>query len=230
MQLQLQSELNKSKNASLVTLYLVPMTAMELVDFEEKVNLWLANNAGNVDVSPPLGSNLLFAHLSIDNANNMLLSFGVALLALAALLSMLKRSLTFGLMGLLLNFLPLLWVFALWQLNGGFISLGTAVVLGMMLGIIVDDTLHLMLKLPGKDVGGSNSAMMWEALDKVLPVITFTTLTITFGFSIGLMSDFAPISQLSLLSCLVVLFAWGFDVLMLPVLYQRWVLRRKYAD
>ncbi|MFT5789954.1 MAG: putative RND superfamily exporter protein [Shewanella sp.] len=229
-QLRLQSELAKSKNASLVTLYLVPMTAMELVAFEAKVDVWLAINAGSVDVSPPLGSNLLFAHLSIDNANNMLVSFGVALLALAILLSILKRSLVFGLMGLLLNFLPLLWVFALWQLNGGFISLGTAVVLGMMLGVIVDDTLHLMLKLPSKNCGDSNTAIMWNALSKVLPVITFTTLTIALGFSIGLMSDFAPISQLSLLSCLVVLFAWGFDVLMLPVLYQSWVLRRKHAD
>ncbi|WP_257982804.1 RND family transporter [Shewanella sp. GutDb-MelDb] len=230
VQLRLQSELNKRKNASLVTLYLVPMTAMELVVFETKVNTWLASNAQNIDVSPSLGSNLLFAHLSIDNANNMLISFGVALLALAALLSILKRSLVFGLMGLLLNFLPLLWVFALWQLNGGFISLGTAVVLGMMLGVIVDDTLHLMLRLPSKDCGDSDTTVMWDALSKVLPVITFTTLAIALGFSIGLMSDFAPISQLSLLSCLVVLFAWGFDVLMLPVLYQRWILRRKHAD
>ncbi|MCL1051581.1 MMPL family transporter [Shewanella abyssi] len=228
--LRLQSELATPKNASLVTLYLVPMTAMELVAFEVKVNTWLDSNAGSVDVSPPLGSNLLFAHLSIDNANNMLMSFGVALLALAVLLSMLKRSFVFGLMGLLLNFLPLLWVFALWQLNGGFISLGTAVVLGMMLGVIVDDTLHLMLKLPDKDCDDANTVAMWDALSKVLPVITFTTLTIALGFSIGLMSDFAPISQLSLLSCLVVLFAWGFDVLMLPVLYRRWVLGKKHAD
>ena len=133
--------------------------------------------------------------------------------------------LLFGFMGLLLNFLPLLWVFALWQLNGGFISLGTAVVLGMMLGVIVDDTLHLMLKLPSEPSKDS-IALMWQGLSKVLPVISFTTLTIALGFSIGLLSDFAPIAQLSLLSCLVVLFAWGFDVLMLPVLYQRWVLRR----
>ena len=160
----------------------------------------------------------------------MLSSFAVALLALAVLLSLLKRSLLFGFMGLLLNFLPLLWVFALWQLNGGFISLGTAVVLGMMLGVIVDDTLHLMLKLPSDNRSQDNIALMWQGLSKVLPVISFTTLTIALGFSIGLLSDFTPIAQLSLLSCLVVLFAWGFDVLMLPVLYQRWVLRRRLND
>ncbi|MGS0674917.1 efflux RND transporter permease subunit [Shewanella sp. 125m-1] len=223
-QLGLASELSVDKQSSLMTLYLQPMTAMELIAFEQRVDTWLAENAIGVGVSPPLGSNLLFAHLSVDNANSMLVSFAVALIGLAILLSVLKRSLIFGFMGLLLNFLPLLWVFALWQMNGGFISLGTALVLGMMLGIIVDDTLHLMLKLP--DRGEITTVSIWDSLSKVLPVISFTTLTITLGFSIGLLSDFTPISQLSLLSCLVVLFAWGFDVLMLPVLYRRWLLRK----
>ncbi|MGS0683233.1 efflux RND transporter permease subunit [Shewanella sp. 125m-7] len=223
-ELGLASELSADKQSSLVTLYLQPLTAKELIAFEQKVDDWLTENAIAVSVSPPLGSNLLFAHLSVDNANNMLTSFAVALIALAMLLSLLKRSIVFGFMGLLLNFLPLLWVFALWQINGGFISLGAALVLGMMLGIIVDDTLHLMLKLP--DANEITVTSLWDSLYKVLPVISFTTLTISLGFSIGLLSDFAPIAQLSLLSCLVVIFAWGFDVLMLPVLYRRWLLKR----
>jgi len=227
-ELHLQSELSATKNAALVTLYLKPMTATELIAFENKVHQWLVLHGSTVEVSPPLGSNILFAHLCIDNANNMLLSFGVALLALAVLLGVLKGSLCFAAMGLLLNFLPLLWVFALWQLNGGFISLGTAIVLGMMLGVIVDDTLHLMLKLPKRTQANMDVTSMWQRLSQVLPVVSFTTLTICMGFAVGLLSDFSPISQLSLLSCLIVLFAWGFDVLMLPVLYQRWVLRKPH--
>ncbi|WP_245603066.1 efflux RND transporter permease subunit [Shewanella fidelis] len=238
-QLGLASELAKDKRASLVTLYLQPMTAKELIRFERKVDAWLAAQNLNVGVSQSLGSNLLFAHLSVDNANNMLLSFAAALIALAVLLSVLKGSLIYGVIGLLLNFLPLLWVFALWQLNGGFISLGTAVVLAMMLGIIVDDTLHLMLKLPNthplrfnsenKGIVRASADSLWLSLQQVLPVISFTTLTIAMGFSIGLLSEFAPISQLSLLSCLVVIFAWGFDVLMLPVLYLWWLVEKSKA-
>lgn len=224
-ELGLASELSANKQSSLVTLYLQPLTAMELIAFEQSVDSWLTEHASAVEVSPPVASNLMFAHLSVDNANNMLLSFAVALIALALLLSVIKGSVLFGFLGLLLNFLPLLWVFALWQLNGGFISLGTAVVLGMMLGIIVDDTLHLMLKLP--DSKTLTVSAMWQSLHKVLPVISFTTLTIALGFSIGLLSAFSPIVQLSLLSCLVVIFAWGFDVLMLPVLYRRWVVSKQ---
>ncbi|MCK8044688.1 MMPL family transporter [Shewanella sp. 1CM18E] len=234
-QLGLASELAQDKQSSLITLYLQPMTAMELLAFERKVDTWLAEQSADVKLSPPLGSNLLFAHLSVDNANNMLFSFAAALIALAILLSILKGSMIYGLIGLLLNFLPLLWVFALWQLNGGFISLGTAVVLGMMLGIIVDDTLHLMLKLPNTHMSplkavnskvAASADSLWLSLQQVLPVISFTTLTIAGGFAIGLVSDFTPIGQLSLLSCLVVIFAWGFDVLMLPVLYLWWIVTK----
>lgn len=89
------------------------MTAKELIGFERKVDAWLTAQNLNVGVSQPLGSNLAFAHLSVDNANNMLLSFAVALIALAVLLSVLKGSLIYDVIGQLLNFLPLLWVFAL---------------------------------------------------------------------------------------------------------------------
>ncbi|WP_299808350.1 MMPL family transporter [uncultured Shewanella sp.] len=227
-ELGLASELSADKRSSLVTLYLQPMTAMELIAFEQKVGDWIAEHSTAVKVSLPIASNLMFAHLSVENANNMLLSFAVALIVLAILLCVLKGAMIFGFMGLLLNFLPLLWVFALWQLNGGFISLGTAVVLGMMLGIIVDDTLHLMLKLPDSQTLSERS--IWLSLHKVLPVISFTTLTLALGFSIGLLSSFAPIVHLSLLSCLVVIFAWGFDVLMLPVLYRYWILSKRLKE
>lgn len=109
----------------------------------------------------------------------------------------------------------------------------------MMLGIIVDDTLHLMLKLPNthplrfnsesKGIASASADSLWLSLQQVLPVICFTTLTITMGFSIGLLSEFALISQLSLLSCLVMIFAWGFDVLMLPVLYLWWLTAKSKA-
>ncbi|GIU21539.1 RND transporter [Shewanella sp. MBTL60-112-B2] len=227
-ELGLASELSADKQSSLVTLYLQPMTAMELIAFEQKVADWIAEHSTQIEVSAPIASNLMFAHLSVENANNMLLSFAVALIVLAILLCVLKRSIIFGVMGLLLNFLPLLWVFALWQLNGGFISLASAVVLGMMLGIIVDDTLHLMLKLP--DSKSLSEGALWLSLHKVLPVISFTTLTIALGFSIGVLSAFSPIIHLSLLSCLVVIFAWGFDVLMLPVLYRRLICSRLYKN
>ncbi|WP_119968032.1 efflux RND transporter permease subunit [Shewanella japonica] len=221
----LEAEISSQYQSSLITVYLTSLTAQQMLAFEAKTTAWLAANKTALSVSPALGSSLLFAHLSIHNANSMLWSFGIALVALSLVLGFLKKSPYFALVGLMVNFLPLLWVFAIWQLVGGYISIGSAVVLGIMLGIIVDDTLHLLLKLPEPQTSDIESRatylqFFWMHYAGVIPVICFTSLTLVLGFGIGLASDFAPIAQLSLLSCMVILLAWIFDVFVLPVIYQ----------
>ncbi|MCC4831716.1 MMPL family transporter [Shewanella sp. 10N.7] len=219
--LGLEAEISTDYQSSLVSLYLAPLTARQMIDFEQRVSMWLIDNQTDIGVSHALGSSLLFAHLSIDNAKNMLWSFAIALVLLSMILGFIKRSMMFAAIGLVVNFLPLLWVFAAWQLTGGYISIGSAVVLGIMLGIIVDDTLHLLLKLPQPKKAASFESF-WPRYAAIIPVISFTSLTLVLGFGIGLASDFAPIAQLSLLSCLVIVLAWLFDVLVLPVIYHQW--------
>ncbi len=220
-ELGLNSEVSAHYQSSLLTIYLAPLTARQMIEFEDRVSSWLFDNRADLMVSPALGSNLLFAHLSIENAKNMLWSFVVALLMLSIIIGMIKRSVVFALIGLMVNFLPLLWVFGAWQIMGGYISIGSAVVLGIMLGIIVDDTLHLLLKLPQPNKANSFLSF-WPKYAAIIPVISFTSLTLVLGFGIGLASDFAPIAQLSMLSCLVISLAWLFDVLVLPVIYHQW--------
>ncbi|MCL1068741.1 RND transporter [Shewanella olleyana] len=219
--LGLGGEVSADYQSSLLSIYLTPLTAKQMIEFEDRVSSWLDDNHLDLMVSPALGSNLLFAHLSIENAKNMLWSFVVALLILSIIIGGIKRSLVFALIGLMVNFLPLLWVFGAWQIMGGYISIGSAVVLGIMLGIIVDDTLHLLLKLPQPNKANSFISF-WPKYATIIPVISFTSLTLVLGFGIGLASDFAPIAQLSMLSCLVISLAWLFDVLVLPVIYHQW--------
>ncbi|WP_242620214.1 efflux RND transporter permease subunit [Shewanella maritima] len=228
-ELGLGAEISTGFESSLLTIYLKPLTAREMVEFEQKVELWLGENQGQLQVGKLTSSNLMFAHLCLDNAKSMLLSFAIALSLLSVILGLIKRSFAFAVAGLSLNFLPLLWMFGLWQVTGGFISIGTAVVLGIMLGIIVDDTLHLMLKLPvasdDKTEVPGLTEQFWQQYSGVIPVVSFTTMTLVLGFGIGLISEFGPIIQLSLLSVIVISFAWLFDVIVLPVVY-RYLLRR----
>ncbi|WP_299569910.1 MMPL family transporter [uncultured Shewanella sp.] len=219
--LGLGAEISADYQSSLLSIYLAPLTAKQMIAFEHQVDDWLGENKPDFTVSPALGNSLLFAHLSVENANNMLWSFAIALLMLSIILGVIKRSLIFALIGLMVNFLPLLWVFGAWQLMGGYISIGSAVVLGIMLGIIVDDTLHLLLKLP-EPSKALTFDLFWPKYSAIIPVISFTSLTLVLGFGIGLASDFAPIAQLSLLSCMVISLAWLFDVLVLPVIYHQW--------
>ncbi|MCF1439280.1 MAG: hypothetical protein LPD71_11210, partial [Shewanella sp.] len=49
---------------------------------------------------------------------------------------------------------------------------------------------------------------------------TRTSLVLVAGFMLGMLSDFGPILELSLLSALIISSAWFFDLLVLPSLWR----------
>ncbi|MEL0658248.1 MMPL family transporter [Psychromonas arctica] len=209
---------NVDSSASLLRVNLVPMKASELIDFEDKVLSYLTSNNLHTLISPPLSQQLVFAHLSRENSWTMLSSFIAALLLLLTLLIFLKRSFKLALLGLLANMLPLVLVFGFWQFIGGSLSLGCAVVMGMILGIIIDDSLHLLLKVSESESSEIDSTL--NGFREVMPAITFTSILLVLGFSLGLNSDFFPIIELSFLSLLTIFIAWLFDFIVLPVCYR----------
>jgi predicted RND superfamily exporter protein len=109
-------------------------------------------------------------------------------------------------------------VFGFWQFIGGSLSLGCAVVMGMILGIIIDDSLHLLLKV--HEPKTSSVDLTFAGFGVVTPAITFTSILLVCGFSLGLNSDFYPIVELSFLSLLTIFIAWLFDFIVLPVCYR----------
>ncbi|GGI78606.1 RND transporter [Shewanella hanedai] len=210
--------INQEGNASVVTVDLIPMTAAELITFETKVAEWNSQNVSEISIGQGMSQSLIFAHLSLSNARTMLYSFGGALLFLLLIVSLLKSSFKLGLLALSMNLLPLIWVFGLWQWLGGGLSLGSTIVMGMMLGIIIDDSLHLLLKV--NENGPNRLDELPRTLLSVMPAVTFTSLLLFIGFSLGLASDFLPIIELSFLSMLIVAFAFIFDLLLLPILFK----------
>ena len=210
--------INQDSSASLLQVNLVPMKSSALINFEHKVMNYLQSNGLNTFISPPLSQQLVFAHLSRDNAWTMLSSFLAALFLLLVLLIFLKRSFKLALLGLLANLIPLVLVFGFWQFIGGSLSLGCAVVMGMILGIIIDDSLHLLLKVSEHKTTSFNPGFV--GFRAVMPAITFTSILLVLGFSLGLNSDFFPIVELSFLSLSTISIAWLFDFIVLPVCYR----------
>lgn len=216
--LGVQQLINADSSASLLRANLIPMKASELIKFEGKVLDYLASNELDHVISSPLSQQLVFAHLSRDNSWTMLSSFIAALLLLLILLILLKRSLKLALLGLLANLLPLVLVFGFWQVIGGSLSLGCAVVMGMILGIIIDDSLHLLLKVSEPQRNVVDPTL--HGFRSVMPAITFTSLLLVLGFSLGLNSNFFPIIELSFLSLFTIFIAWLFDFIVLPICYR----------
>ncbi|GDY25032.1 RND transporter [Agarivorans sp. Toyoura001] len=200
-----------SQQKALLNVWLAPLSNRQLIAFEQRVAEWAASQ--QIQLSAAYSSQLIFAKFNRVNGQAMLLSFAVALLLVALVVLVLRRSVYLMLLALLANGLPLLWVFALWQWSGQHLSLGSAVVMGMMLGIIVDDSLHILLKVhPANSVSD-----LQQRMESISPALLLTSGALLVGFSLGGLSDFLPIQQMSLLSGLSLAIALLFDLVLLPL-------------
>ena len=87
-------------------------------------------------------------------------------------------------------------------------------VLSVMLGVIVDDTIHLLY-------AWNASGSIDHAMNEVKPALWFTSLTIVLAFASLLFSSLRPVLQFGLLSVIAVVFAYLCDVFLLPFLLTK---------
>lgn len=217
--LGLERELTENYKAVKISVFLNTLTASELIAFDKKVNDWLNNNMGRYVYSGGVGPDILFARLGERNAKSMFFSLGLALIVIGLLAGLLLRSWSAMMLGLMCNLFPVIIVFSVWALIGGYISLGSAMVMGMIMGIIVDDTLHMLLKYPRAQAGMIKEAIL-TLYEKVCPAIMVTSITLAMGLFVGVFSGFRPIFELSLLSLSIILVAMLANLLLLPALMQ----------
>jgi len=217
--LGLEQQLTEEYRAVKVSIYLKTITASELISFDRTANEWLINNLGLYNYQGGVGPDILFAKLGERNAKSMFFSLTLALVMIAIITGVLLRSLSATFIGLVCNLFPVITVFAVWSLLGGYISLGSAMVMGMIMGIIVDDTLHMLLKFPR----ASDSSVVnpiTSLYERVCPAILITSITLAAGLFVGVFSGFRPIYELSLLSLSIILTAMLADLFFLPALMQ----------
>ena len=221
----LEQALSEDYGAVKVSAYLNSISANELIAFDVQVRDWLEANLGSDGYEGGVGPDILFARLGERNAKSMFFSLALALIMIALIIGLLLRSWKATLIGLVCNLFPVIFVFAAWALVGGYISLGSAMVMGMIMGIIVDDTLHLLLKFP-QETKSTYVSPIITLYETVCPAIVITSITLAAGLFVGVFSDFRPIYELSLLSLSIILVAMLTDLLLLPALMQAIKFRR----
>lgn len=217
--LSLQHYVSEDYSALHAAVYLKNLDARTMIAFDNRVRAWLDRHFMPFSYQGGAGANLTFAHLGQRNAASMVYSLGISLVAIALIAGLILRSVRATWIGVVCNVVPVLAAYALWALVDGNIALGGAVVLGMILGIIVDDTIYLLARY--QRLNQTQSDMVVPAvLNQVGPALIITTMTLSIGLLIGLLSDFAPILSMSSLSVSIILIALATDLLVLPALLQ----------
>lgn len=166
------------------------------------------------------GMGVAIADLSVRNFDSILKGSIISFVTVSFVMILIFRSLKFGGVSLLPNAIPILCAFGAWAAYAGDLNLATITVYSVVLGIVVDDTIHITskylkeLKLtPDEPVDAVARAVRNCGVG-----IFATTVIIGVGFALLGTSDFLLTAHRSQLAAIAVFGAFVFDITALPVL------------
>ena len=216
--LDLNNQINVDKSASRVTITTRDVPTKELRKLIEDGEVWLRENAPDYMHVNAASPTVMFAHISERNIKSMLGGTLVAVLAISLLLGIALKSVRFGLISLIPNITPAVLGFGFWSLLYGEMGLSLAMVSGMTLGIVVDDTVHFLSKYlrARREKGLNGEEAVRYAFQTVGKALVVTTIILTIGFYILGMSSFRMNSWMGQLTAIVIAFALIADFILLP--------------
>ncbi|MEE9386731.1 MAG: MMPL family transporter [Nannocystaceae bacterium] len=147
-------------------------------------------------------------------------SFVLVLAVVMLVISVLFRSLRVALITAPANIGPLLVGLGTIGWVGWVLDPLSAVILALAIGIAVDDTIHLLARVREELASGHDLPIaVRNALTGCGRALIVTTLVLSAGLSVNLLSSFPPLAQLGLLGSVVMLAALVFDLLLLPACF-----------
>ena len=139
---------------------------------------------------------------------------------LALLLLLLAvRNVRLGLVSVIPNLVPMIIAFGVWGVLVGEVSFAATVVAALTFGIVVDDTVHIVLKFRrARSQGLAPDAALISSFRSVGVAVLVTTVAIGTGFATFAASGFLVNQHFGMLSTLTLASALVADLLFLPPL------------
>ena len=218
--LDLNNQINVDKSETRFTVTLKNVSSNEMMRLTEKAEQWLRENAPKEMFCYGISTSLMFSHITKTNMDSMLQSGFGALVLISIILIFALRSFKYGMISLLPNIAPIAVAFGVWYIFNGQVNMALAVVLGMTLGIVVDDTIHLMAKYirARRELGKSPEDAVRFAFHTVGRAVVVTTVVLIAGFSVLMQSSFGFNSDMGKLTAITIGIALVLDLIMLPAL------------
>ncbi len=154
--------------------------------------------------------------LSRGQVRSVLAAFGVITLMMIFLLG----SLRVGLLSMVPNTFPILLIGAIMGAAGIQLDMVTVMVMPMIIGIAVDDTVHYIFHFQQEfDRTGRYREANRQTFIKVGPAILFTSIILSAGFMTFALSEMRSMVSMALLSSVGILSALAADLLVTPALF-----------
>jgi predicted RND superfamily exporter protein len=169
-----------------------------------------AHPTGNLILNTRTARNLITGQVQ-----SLSLSIGVIFI----IMSTMFLSFRVGVVAMIPNIFPILFFFGLMGISGAVLSLSTNMIASIVLGLAVDDTIHVMSRLSStiRTTADQKEALL-QSLCTVGKPTLYYSLLVFLGFLSFSLSTFVPIQQFGLLSAATVLAGVVAEMILMPAL------------
>ncbi|MDQ7089166.1 MAG: MMPL family transporter [Methylococcales bacterium] len=217
--LDLNNQININKSGTRSIVIIKPLSSNQILALEQRIKYWLNENTPETKFEIA-STVLMFSHLGQRNISRMMIGTTLALVFISFLLMFAFKSVKLGFLSLIPNLLPAAIAFGIWGMVNGHVGLSLSTIIGMTLGIVVDDTVHFISKYQRARVEknlNSEEAVRY-AFSTVGIALWVTSLVLTCGFIVLSQSHFSMNSDMGLMTAITIAVALFLDLLFLPPL------------
>ncbi len=216
--MDLTDQINVTRSTLRINASMPFATTGSLREMTARANAWFDANAPELKTTPT-GLSHVFTLISHRDVRAMLTGTVVALILISGVMLLVLWDWRIGLISLIPNLTPALMGFGLWGYTVGNVTLAIAVVIAATLGIVVDDTVHFLVKYKAaRRKGLSPEDSVRYVFDRIGMPLLVTTLALIAGFFVLSFSGFAVNGDLAKLTLITIAFALLADFFLLPAL------------
>jgi predicted RND superfamily exporter protein len=164
----------------------------------------------------------LSARLNQIISTELFTGFSLSLVMITLTMMIGLRSIRYGLLSIAPNVFPITIVFGLWGLLEGNLSPYVLMLLAVSIGLVVDDSVHVLSKYKtARDSGKSPSEAIEYSISLAGSAITITTLWMSVGVALMGFSSTIIFQNLTSIITPIIVVALFLDLLFLPSLLTR---------
>ena len=181
-------------------------------DLKFKLNL-------NEDEYKLTGVLILFNNLLQSLFKSQILTLGVVIMGIFAMFFVLFRNLALSIIGVVPNFLAAFFILGIIGLIGIPLDMMTITIAAITIGIAVDNSIHYIYRFREEFIKIKNYDLTLDKCHKTVGIaILNTSITIVFGFSILVLSNFIPTIYFGIFTGIAMLLAMISVLTLLPKL------------
>lgn len=215
----LNSDINIDRSGTRLVVGLKNSDTAFHLEMQARIQNWLRSNAPSM-YHPGTGTPTIMANLSYRDSKGMMWGTALALLVITLTLTLVFRSMKYGLLSMLVNTMPATIALGIWGATVSSVGLSVSMVFAASLGIIVDYCVHFISKYRrAKDENRLTTEQAIEyAFSTVGVALLVTTAVLVINFGILGMSQFRLNIYMGVLTAITILLALLSQLFFLPAL------------